>query len=293
MAADAETLELARKAREKADLLVQALKAKKINWIKKDIIEAIVFLRLVAQKEDIRDIYSKADALIEKWCIKREPKMRGLKTVGELYGLIAPFYEKGVSKFMFEIEEPVVKKMLPKLKGLKVLDVGCGTGRWTSRLAATGANVIGVDKSSAMLKFAKKRVGKAKFLLMDSRKLKFQPNSFNFVFQSLMLSHMPDWKKAVKEMIRVCKPGGLIFISDINGARLFGKPQEMPFSVSKKNTVQFVIYPIMPSEIIEFALKSNCELMEFKEPKQKLPKKYIQRFHYQPPLQIIMLRKKH
>jgi ubiquinone/menaquinone biosynthesis C-methylase UbiE len=215
------------------------------------------------------------------------------KTVEELYKAIAPFYTKGISNFLFEIEEPIIKGILPKLGGLRVLDVGCGSGRWTSKFVAAGGEVIGVDKSKVMLKFAKKRAKKAKFLRMDARKLKFTSNSFDFVFESLMLVHVPNWKKAVKEMIRVCKPCGTILISDFNGARLFGAPTDIPFSVSKTKIVHFPISAIMPSEMIEFALKNGCELIEFKEPKQKLPKKYIQRFHYQPPLQIIMLRKKH
>jgi ubiquinone/menaquinone biosynthesis C-methylase UbiE len=293
MAADDNPLSLAYKIREKVDWLIHAVKEKKRSWIKKDIIEATAFLKILGYKEGISSLSARTDRLLEEWNSKRT-KTRLFaqpKTVIELYKAVAPFYAKSVSNMLFEIEEPVIKKMLPKLKGMQVLDVGCGTGRWTSKFTAKGAQVTGVDINKSMLKIAK-YIKKAKFQVMDSRKLKFSSETFDFVFESLMLCHLHDWKKAVKEMIRVCKPCGLILLSDFNGARIFGKQTDVPFSISKTKTVNFPIFPIMPSEIIDFALKNGCELIAFKEPKQKLPKAYIERFHYQPPLQIIMLRKK-
>ena len=145
------------------------------------------------------------------------------------------------------------------------MDVGCGTGRWDKFFLSKGANVIGIDKSKEMLGKAKKVKG-LKTKIMDARNLKFKDNSFDITFSSLLLSQLKDYKKVVKEMIRVTKPSGWIIISDLHGAIGGGKSRLMEFE-GKEEILLVKAYPIYPSDIIEVGLKNNCKIDGIKEVK--------------------------
>ena len=60
---------------------------------------------------------------------------------------------------LIAMEEPLVDRLLGDVRGLAVLDVGCGTGRHAIRLAAAGAAVHAVDFSAAMLEQARRKAG--------------------------------------------------------------------------------------------------------------------------------------
>src|ERR1043165_610773 len=66
------------------------------------------------------------------------------------YDKWAEIYD-GEGNPLVELEEPEVDRLLGPVAGVKVLDVGCGTGRHAVRLAGKGAGVTGVDFSSGML----------------------------------------------------------------------------------------------------------------------------------------------
>src|SRR4029077_227297 len=60
---------------------------------------------------------------------------------------------------LISLEEPEVDRLLGDVGGLDIVDVGCGTGRHAVRLAARGANVVGVDFSDGMLARAREKDG--------------------------------------------------------------------------------------------------------------------------------------
>ncbi len=182
--------------------------------------------------------------------------------LNNLYREIADIYEEK-GKIFLKFEEKYLKQFLPSLKSKKVLDVGCGTGRWDKFFLLKGANVIGIDKSKEMLKKAKKIKG-LKVEIMDAKNLKFKDNNFDLTFSSLLLSNLKDYKKVVKEMIRVTKHGGWIIISNLHGALGTGKPRLMEFE-GKKDILLVKSYPIYPSNIIEIGLKNRCKIEGIKE----------------------------
>ena len=100
------------------------------------------------------------------------------------------------------------------LKGKKILDVGCGSGRDSQYFAERGLQVIGIDAVKAFIKIAKSKVPKAKFKLMDMRKLEFLGNSFDGLWASASLLHIPkaEAKQTIEEFKRVLKPNGILFI---------------------------------------------------------------------------------
>jgi SAM-dependent methyltransferase len=97
-------------------------------------------------------------------------------------------------------------------KGLRWLDVGCGTGVFTEQVMrdCAPAAVVGIDPSADQLAFAEKRAGlaTAEFRVGDAQDLPFAENSFDIAVMALVIHFVPDPAKAVTEMARVLRPGG-------------------------------------------------------------------------------------
>ncbi len=102
------------------------------------------------------------------------------------------------------------------LKGSNVLEVGCGVGRWVYFITSRGASYIGVDISESMLEIARKRVPGGHFYKLNSNKLPFEDETFDFVFSITVIHHNPYEEQTVliDELIRVTKPGGLILLME-------------------------------------------------------------------------------
>jgi SAM-dependent methyltransferase len=96
----------------------------------------------------------------------------------------------------------------------QVLDVGCGTGRWTKYVAKYAASVDAVDPSKAIESAAQ--------LLSDCKNVRlsrtsvdglpFADNSFDFVFSLGVLHHIPDTQLAMKQCVEKLKPGGYFLV---------------------------------------------------------------------------------
>ena len=101
----------------------------------------------------------------------------------------------------------------------KVLEVGIGTGA-TMRHYRAGVELTGIDLSLGMLSVAGRnaaRLGLAVDLReMDAEHLEFADHSFDAVVFTLCLCTIPDPEKAIREGIRVCKPGGrMVFLEHV------------------------------------------------------------------------------
>jgi len=111
-------------------------------------------------------------------------------------------------------------------KGLNWLDVGCGNGAFTETLIAHSApaEVTGVDPSEGQLAYARTRPGAklAKFQLAGAQDLPFAEKSFDAAIMALVISFVPDPAKAVSEMARVVRPGGMVatYMWDVLGGGL-------------------------------------------------------------------------
>ncbi len=93
--------------------------------------------------------------------------------------------------------------------GLKVLDVGCGTGHLMQRLRERGFEVVGVDGSADMLEKARITNPDAELRQADVEKLPFENASFDFAICIEVLRYLPANDSCWREMARVLKPGGV------------------------------------------------------------------------------------
>jgi SAM-dependent methyltransferase len=100
------------------------------------------------------------------------------------------------------------------LTGKRVLEAGCGAGRFTRVLAETGARLIAFDYSAAVDACVENNVQfpNVVFLQCDIFDMPFRPRVFDYVFCHGVLQHTPDPKSAFMALSRLVRPGGRISI---------------------------------------------------------------------------------
>jgi SAM-dependent methyltransferase len=96
-------------------------------------------------------------------------------------------------------------------KNLEILDAGCGTGINLDYLAEFG-NVTGADISEDAIEFCRKR-GKSSVLRMDLTSLALPGDRFDLVTVLDVIEHIEDDEAALREAVRVTKPGGSILVT--------------------------------------------------------------------------------
>lgn len=110
-------------------------------------------------------------------------------------------------------------------KGARWLDVGCGTGIFTELVvdSCAPATVAAVDPAGAQIELARTKpvAARAGFRVADAEALPYQDDSFDVVASALVINFIPNRARALAEMRRVGRPGGLVagFVWDFAGER--------------------------------------------------------------------------
>ena len=122
-------------------------------------------------------------------------------------------YEQFMGRWSRRIGEAFLAWLQPPA-GARWLEVGCGTGIFTALIASmfTPAKVVGIDPAQALIAHARRQAEttKAEFWLGDVQDLPFQDAMFDVLASSLVLNFIPDKARALSEICRVARPGGLI-----------------------------------------------------------------------------------
>ncbi|GEM_PF-1911844 len=171
-----------------------------------------------------------ANQIIEFW----EKRSRLVcDPLGKVLWIDMPAWNRYVDGLQNHFLQPVMSKMKPT--GI-VLDVGCGAGRFSFRLAKFCGKIHGIDSSSESIRFAKEAakrqsVQNAEFSVMDARKLDFADNSFDFVYSVACVSQLArekDFTAGVKELFRVVKQNGRIILLENTscGSNYVSMPKE-------------------------------------------------------------------
>lgn len=112
--------------------------------------------------------------------------------------------------FVWQFGRDLLTMLLPKA-GERILDVGCGTGQLTADIAKAGAEVIGLDKSAAMIATARANFPHLRFEVADIAATNYD-NEFDAVFSNAALHWVRDQERAIAAIARALKPGGrLVF----------------------------------------------------------------------------------
>jgi SAM-dependent methyltransferase len=114
----------------------------------------------------------------------------------------------------------VVLEVLRPVRATDLLEVGCGWGELAERMAtALGCAVVAIDQSPRMVELALQRGVDAR--VGDVQELDFADASFDAVVAAWMLYHVPDLDRALRECVRVLRPGGVL-VAVTNAAADFG-----------------------------------------------------------------------
>lgn len=108
----------------------------------------------------------------------------------------------------FQKEAKWILDMFKGGKNKKLLDLGCGTGKFLEVAIQRGLQVIGFDISDYAVEKAKKVVQMADLLVSDAENLPFSDNCFDYVVCYAALEHIPNQEKAIREMSRILAGGG-------------------------------------------------------------------------------------
>lgn len=98
------------------------------------------------------------------------------------------------------------------------LELGCGTGLFTTALSKSCDRLVGVDISWDLLRQAREKLGdspRAQCVLTDIHSMAFRPKLFDIVLGVSVLHHL-EYETALKEIRRVLKPGGILILSEPN-----------------------------------------------------------------------------
>lgn len=138
-------------------------------------------------------------------------------TVADAYDKLAETYEtQEADPYCADFEFPAMKELVPPVEGTRILDAGCGHGRYAEWLTAKGADVLAVDENAEMLEAARRRLGeRADVRRADiTETIEFtDENEFDGIVCGLSLHYVEDWRDAFREFARILRPGGFLVFS--------------------------------------------------------------------------------
>jgi ubiquinone/menaquinone biosynthesis C-methylase UbiE len=179
------------------------------------------------------------------------------------YDLYAPAYDakRKVPEFSFwnnYLDIPAVLKLLGKVpRGQTVLDMGCGTGLFTRKLAARGVNVIGLDYSTSMIAIASGRMPPGKLIVGDSCRLPIGSEAFDIVVSNLLIHYLKDLRPVFGEVNRILGPKGQFIFT-------FHHPiAEVADYKIKKGVVAATLSPYYHNQAYRWRMAGKMELISY------------------------------
>lgn len=112
--------------------------------------------------------------------------------------------------------ESALLALVEKTSAKRILEVGCGTGRWVETMRSTGAATFGADASLAMLAQARGRLGAEGLVAARANELPFSHADFDLIFCVNALHHFDDPHEFVRQGSALLRPGGVLAIIGID-----------------------------------------------------------------------------
>lgn len=136
-----------------------------------------------------------------------------------MFDLVAKNYDRTndlLSFFQSRIWRRATRKAVNPRPGMRILDVAAGTGTSSQALLVPGSEVVAADFSKGMLEEGAKRHPDLKFVFADAMKLPFGDGEFDVVTISFGLRNVQSHHVALKEFLRVLKPGGRLVVCEFS-----------------------------------------------------------------------------
>ena len=132
-------------------------------------------------------------------------------------------------------------------KGLTVLDMGCGSGRWTYAMATLGATVIAVDFSDAAVEVTRdvtRELGDVQVIQASLFRPPFRPEQFDFVVSWGVLHHTPDAVAAFRAIAPLVRVGGELYVMVYE--------RRNPIRVAGTELLRFILQRVPPQTRYRF-----------------------------------------
>ena len=146
--------------------------------------------------------------------------------VSSMFDEVAPRYDctnDVLSMGQARLWRRAVTRTIAPRPGMRILDLGAGTGTSSEPLADAGADVVPADFSEGMLAEGRRRRPDMPFTHADAMDLPFEDASFDVTTISFALRNVADPAMALREMARVTRPGGRLVLCE------FSSPTFAPF----------------------------------------------------------------
>lgn len=183
----------------------------------------------------------------------------------QAYNLWSATYDSVENKTR-DLEAKAVRESVTG-ENLRILEIGCGTGKNTEFLQAKAKQLIGADFSAAMLakakdKFAKKNV---EFRQMDLRQSwNFAESSFDLITCSLVLEHVENLEFVFSEANRVLRSSGRFYFGELHPFKQY-LGSKARFKTASGDEFQLECFVHHISEYFDAATNNNFEIVELKE----------------------------
>jgi len=187
------------------------------------------------------------------------------------------------------IEIPIIKTMIPDVKGMDILDLGCGAGGMSRYFAEQGANsVLGLDVSKNMIDEAEGQTvyDNVTYQLLPMENIETLNKKFDLVFSSLAFHYVEDFDKLIKDISCLLKDGGILLFSqehplvtasilpegmskyvEVDGKRVFNL---CDYNVNGKRKINWNVGGVIKyhrnfSTTLNAVIKSGMNILEVKE----------------------------
>lgn len=142
---------------------------------------------------------------------------------GRFFDVWSAFYRRTLFGLeLRRIQRVAIERLAPR-PGERVLDLGCGPGDGTARIAQSGAWALGLDYSMGMLEKARHEpLAGGRLTRGDAGRLPFRDGAFDKVVCTNSFHHYPDHRRALAEMRRVLRKGGTLVLVDPRADNVLG-----------------------------------------------------------------------
>ena len=182
-----------------------------------------------------------------------EPRILTKRMIEQIFDGSANSYDRVGPSIFSQFGERLVEQM-PLALGARVLDVATGKGAVllpAARRVGPKGHVTGIDLSGGILKEAE-RIARADGLTnvelrkMDAEHLEFPDHAFDVVTCAFALFLFPDMEAALREMYRVCKPGGYVAMTNFNKKP---PPFDPGLSILIRQFIDYQVQIILPPQL--------------------------------------------
>ncbi len=189
-------------------------KERAIQWFSRELLNFLEYSKNLTESAAFKNLVKPKELTNQEKPFKEEVKQHTGKHYGNLFKEFDHHSYFGEAKSLLEQRLQRNNIELPNLHKSRLLDQGCGGGRYTAAWRLLGVKeAVGLDYSSTGIEDARARVDfaglkKINFDEGSVLEMPYENSSFDIVFSNGVLHHTEDWEQGVAELIRVLKPGG-------------------------------------------------------------------------------------